>query len=45
MFSPGNTRICPKLIGKSYNIVSMLTKNANLYSRSGEYLHQSATKQ
>ena len=44
MFSLGNTRICPGLIGRSYSIVSMSTQNANLYSRNGEYLHQNATK-
>ena len=45
MFSLGNTRIWLELIGRSYNIVSTSTQDANLYSRSGEYLHQSATKQ
>ena len=34
MFSLGNTRICPELIGRSYNIVSTMTQNANLYSKS-----------
>ena len=29
---------------ESFNIVSTSTQNTNLYSRSGEYLHQSATK-
>ena len=30
MFSLGNTRICPGLIGRSYNILSMSTQSANL---------------
>ena len=38
MFSPRNTRICPGLIGRSYNIVSTSTQNESPYSRSGEYL-------
>ena len=45
MFSLGNMRICLELIGRSYSIVSMSTQNTNLYSRSGEYLHQNITKQ
>ena len=44
MFSLGNTRICPGLIGISYNIVSTSTQNANLFCENGEYLHQNATK-
>ena len=44
MFSPGNTRICPGLIERSYCIVSTSTQNANLYSKNGEYLHHSAIK-
>lgn len=44
MFLPGNTRICQELIGRSYNIVSMSTPNANLYNISEKYLHQNATK-
>ena len=44
MFSLRNTRICLELIRRSYSIVSTSTHNANLYSRSEEYLHQGATK-
>ena len=45
MFSLGNISICLELIGRSYNIISTSTQNANLYSKSREYLHQSAIKQ
>ena len=34
-----NTRICSRLTGRSYSIISMSTQNANLYSKSGEYSH------
>ena len=44
MFSPRNKRICLRLIGRSYSIVSTSTQNVSLYSRSGEYLHRSTIK-
>ena len=44
MFSLGNMRICPELIGISYNIVLTSTQNVNLFCENREYLHQNATK-